>query len=55
MRSWWNARSAPILQGIALVTVFLLASKDIDRTMHQRPVTQEQTQALAAFVERSRS
>ena len=51
MRNWWNSQTASALQAIGLVTVFLILSKDVERTMNQRPVTQEQTQALATYVD----
>ena len=52
--SWWNPRTATALQAIGLVTVFLFLSKDVERTMQQRPVAPEQTRDLAAWVDAHR-
>ena len=49
----WNRRTADIVQFSLLVFACVLASRDIDRTIrdNEKPVTQQQQQALADFVQ----
>ena len=50
MRGRW----ASVLQGMLLGGAFLLASRDVERTMHQQPVNAEQNAALVQYIERRR-
>ena len=48
----WNRQTANLAQGAALIVVFLIASRDVDRTMRQQPVTPQQNQVLFDWAER---
>ena len=47
--SWWNRRTAPVIQLVGLAGLAALASRDVDRTMRANdvPVTKDQEQAIA--------
>jgi len=47
---WNTERGAKMLQLGLLIAAGLVASRDIDRTMQQQPVTQEQQQQLQAWL-----
>ena len=40
-----DRRRANLLQGGALLALFLLTSRDVERTMKQQPLSEEQKQA----------
>ena len=44
----WNRTTANLLQGMGLISLFLLASRDITRTMHanDQPISPRQEEAL---------
>ena len=44
----WNRTTANLLQGMGLISLFLLASRDISRTMHanDQPISPRQEEAL---------
>ncbi|KAL3906246.1 MAG: hypothetical protein SGPRY_010621 [Prymnesium sp.] len=48
---WWNERSAPALQAVGLLAVFLFLSKDVERTLNQKPMSPEQMRQLTAAIE----
>ena len=45
----WNERSAKVLQLGFLLALGLIASKDVERTMQQKPMTPEQVAQLKAM------
>ena len=47
---------ANLLQGLGLIALFYVTSRDIDRTIkaNQEPVSADQTKALAEYVDRSK-
>ena len=47
---WHTERAAKCLQLSMLLAAGYLASRDVDRTMRQRPMTAEQTHELQALV-----
>ena len=47
----WSQRNAWAIQAAGLTAVFVFLSKDVERTMHQKPMTREQTESLTAYVE----
>ena len=52
---WGNSKvRANLIQGGLLLGAFLIASKDVDRTMRQSPVTEEQNRELFQRVESAR-
>ena len=52
---WGNSRlRANIIQGVLLMGAFYLASRDVERTMNQRPVSREQNAALGQYIKHVR-
>ena len=43
------------LQAAGLLAVFLIASRDVDRTMSQKPMTPEQVQSFESFLAQRRN
>ena len=50
----WNRWTANVAQAAFLLGAFLVASRDVERTMHQEPVRPEQTRRLAEYIESHR-
>lgn len=55
MTWWWHQRTAHAIQAIGLTAVFIFLSKDVERTMNQKPLTPSQSAALVAFVDERKS
>ena len=50
----WNRHTANAAQAAFLVIAFVVASRDVERTMHQEPVHPEQTRRLAEYIDAHR-
>ena len=49
----WNERSAKVLQLGFLLALGLIASKDVERTMQQKPMPEQMAQLKAMASERN--
>ena len=50
----WNRHTANVTQAAILLLAFMVASRDVDRTMRQEPVRPEQNRMLAEYLESRR-
>ena len=51
---WNTERGAKVIQVAVLLALGVIASRDVERTMRQAPVSREQTESLQAFLEEHR-
>ena len=51
---WSTEKGAKTLQVVLLLGLGLIASRDVDRTMRQTPMTPEQQQVLVDFASKKR-
>ena len=49
---WNTERGAKVIQALGLIALGYVASKDVDRTMRQQPMTREQQEQVQAWAQR---